>query len=169
MWGKIIYQAGILLVGVLAILAAILLFVMNFQSLISDKLGTKVSDGKGIEIRLLAFDTTLSKSNLWLIIIFLMVAGLALLFGGTIISKLVERAGRKQLAEVKHVSSYRKVNEEIDYDNLDDYGFIDVSYGEYVEKKYSPKKRVASQSTSDKREIKEESKISVSGRKLIIG
>ena len=108
--------------------------------------------------------------NLWLIIISLVVVGLALLFGGTIISKIVEHADRKHLATIKHVTVYRKVNDHVDYDDLDDDGFIDVSYGEYVEKKYNPKKRMETTvSSPDERERTEGNKISISGRKLIVG
>ena len=170
MRGKILYQAGVLLVGILAILAAIVLLVMNYKSLIFNKLETKANGSNMIQIQLFKLDATLSKSNLWVIIISLIVVGLALLFGGTIISKIVERADRKQLAAVKHVSTYRQVNEKVDYDSLDDDGFIDVSYGEYVEKKYNPKKHTErAVSSSDERERTEGNKISISGRKLIIG
>lgn len=170
MRGKILYQAGVLLVGILAILAAIVLLVMNYKSLIFNKLGAKVNGSNLIEIRLFKLDATLSRGNLWLIIIALVVVGLALLFGGTIISKLVEHADRKHLATIKHVTVYRKVNDHVDYDELDDDGFIDVSYGEYVEKKYNPKKRMETTvSSPDERERTEGNKISISGRKLIVG
>ena len=53
---------------------------------------------------------------------------------------------------------------------MDDDGFIDVSYGEYVEKKYNPKKRMETTvSSPDEREGTEGNKISISGRKLIVG
>ena len=136
-----------------------------------ENLGIKDNEKSNIKIRYITLDATRNRGYLWLLTIFFFVGGVALLFGGAIISTI------KDLINNKRNASINNKNDKMDNNHLNNYDYLEVdsfetkSNNEFLgaDTIMDPEKPKEEErfGTPERRERTEDNKISISGRNLL--